>query len=85
MKLLARYPKAPVLIEGHTDAVGTTESNQLLSDRRAAAVKQWLVGRRIAATLITARGRGETAPLASNDTPEGRQQNRRVDIRIQKR
>ena len=85
LKLLARYPQAPVLIEGHTDAVGTAESNQLLSDRRAAAVKQWLVGRGVAGNLITTRGRGETAPLASNDTAEGRQQNRRVEIRIQKK
>ena len=84
LKVLARYPKSPILVEGHTDSVGTTESNQLLSEQRASAVKQWMVGRGIAAALITTRGRGESAPIASNETVEGRQQNRRVDIRIQK-
>ena len=84
LKLLARYPKAPIQIEGHTDSAGTPASNQVLSERRAAAVKQWLVDHSIAAALMTTRGRGQTTPVASNDTPEGRQQNRRVEIRIQK-
>ena len=84
LKLLARYPKAPIQIEGHTDSAGTPASNQVLSERRAAAVKQWLVDHSIGAALITTRGRGQTTPVASNDTPEGRQQNRRVEIRIQK-
>ena len=84
LALLARYPKAPIQIEGHTDSTGTAASNQVLSERRAAAVKQWLVDHSISAALITARGRGQTTPVASNDTPKGRQQNRRVEIRIQK-
>jgi choice-of-anchor C domain-containing protein len=82
--LLSRYPNAPILIEGHTDNVGTDALNQVLSEQRAAAVKAWLVTRGITAALITTRGRGETSPIAPNDTPAGRQKNRRVDIRIQK-
>ena len=82
--LLARYPKAPILIEGHTDSTGAAQSNQVLSERRAAAVKQWLVDHTISAALITTRGRGQAAPIASDDTTEGRQKNRRVEIRIQK-
>jgi choice-of-anchor C domain-containing protein len=84
LTLLARYPKAPILIEGHTDSTGTMQSNQVLSARRAAAVRQWLVDHAISAALITTRGYGQTAPVASNGTPEGRQKNRRVAIRIQK-
>jgi choice-of-anchor C domain-containing protein len=84
LTLLAKYPKAPIQIEGHTDSAGTPASNQVLSDRRAAAVKQWLVGHGIPTVLITTRGLGQTKPIASNDTAEGRQKNRRVEIRIQK-
>lgn len=84
LKLLAKYPKAAVLIEGHTDSTGTAQSNQVLSERRAAAVKQWLVDRAIPSALITTSGRGMSAPVASNDSADGRQKNRRVEIRIQK-
>ena len=84
LALLTKYPKAPMVIEGHTDSVGADDMNQSLSERRAGAVRQWLIGRGIAASLITARGRGESAPVAPNDTADGRQKNRRVDIRIQK-
>lgn len=84
LAVLARYPKAPILIEGHTDSVGTAEMNRVLSEQRAAAVKQWLVNRGISDTLIATTGRGEAAPIASNDNAEGRQKNRRVEIRIQK-
>lgn len=84
LTLLAQYPQAPVLIEGHTDSVGTAASNQVLSENRSDAVKRWLVDHGIPSALITARGLGQTAPLASNDTTEGRQKNRRVEIRIQR-
>jgi outer membrane protein OmpA-like peptidoglycan-associated protein len=83
-ELLARHPDGPVRIEGHTDSVGTAESNQILSENRAAAVRQWLIVNGIPAARITAKGFGQTAPVASNDTPEGRQRNRRVEIRLQK-
>ena len=84
LELLKRYPKAAILIEGHTDNVGAEDMNQTLSDRRANAVKTWLSARGIAEELMTAGGRGETSPIASNDTLDGRQKNRRVEIRIQK-
>jgi choice-of-anchor C domain-containing protein len=84
LTLLAKYPKATMLIEGHTDSTGTAASNQVLSERRAAAVKQWLVDHTISTALITTSGRGQTTPIGSNDTPDGRQKNRRVEIRIQK-
>lgn len=84
LALLKRYPKAAIAIEGHTDDVGAAEMNQTLSERRADAVKTWLVAHGIPGTLITARGRGETSPVSSNATPDGRQKNRRVEIRIQK-
>jgi outer membrane protein OmpA-like peptidoglycan-associated protein len=84
LTLLAKYPRAPLLIEGHTDSVGSDPSNQVLSKNRADAVKRWLVDHGIPSGLITARGRGQTAPIASNGTAEGRQKNRRVEIRIQK-
>ena len=84
LPLLAGYPKSPISIEGHTDSTGTMQGNQVLSERRAAAVKQWLVEHKIAPTLITTIGLGQTKPVASNDSAEGRQKNRRVQIRIQK-
>jgi choice-of-anchor C domain-containing protein len=83
-KVLAQYRDAPVVVEGHTDSVGTAQSNQILSENRAAAVREWLVAHGVLAARVTARGFGHTAPVASNDTPEGRQKNRRVEIRVQK-
>ena len=83
-KLLARYPNAPIAIEGHTDSVGTVAANLVLSEKRAAAVRQWLITNGSPAARITAKGFGQTAPVASNATPEGRQKNRRVEIRVQK-
>lgn len=84
LAILAKYPGSPVLIEGHTDSIGAAAANQSLSENRASAVRRWLVGRGVPAGRITARGHGEGSPVASNDTPQGRQQNRRVAIRIQK-
>ena len=89
--VLREYPAAPVLIEGHTDSVGADAYNQALSERRAAAVKDWLVrNARIEAARLSTRGWGENKPLAPNakpngeDDPEGRQKNRRVGITIRK-
>lgn len=88
--LLAAHPKAKVRIEGHTDAKGDTRYNQKLSERRADAVKKWLVAKGAVAAQLSARGFGKTKPVAPNakpdgsDDPEGRQKNRRVEIRIQK-
>jgi choice-of-anchor C domain-containing protein len=83
-KLLSQYPDAPVVIEGHTDSLGTAQSNQTLSENRAAAVREWLIANGVRAGRVTAKGLGPTVPVASNDTAEGRQRNRRVEIRLQK-
>lgn len=88
--LLAAYPKAKVRIEGHTDAKGDAQYNQKLSERRAESVKKWLVAKGAVAGQLSARGFGKTKPVAPNAKPdgsddaEGRQKNRRVEIRIQK-
>ncbi len=69
-----------VIATGHTDSVGTDAYNQRLSERRAAAVKDYLVSKGIASSKITTIGKGESQPVATNKTAEGRQKNRRVDI-----
>jgi outer membrane protein OmpA-like peptidoglycan-associated protein len=78
--IVLAYPSLHLQIEGHTDSVGTDEYNQSLSEKRAEAVRDYLVQQGIAADSIEARGFGKTQPIASNDTPEGRQQNRRVEL-----
>jgi OOP family OmpA-OmpF porin len=69
-----------VIATGHTDSIGTDAYNQKLSERRAAAVKDYLVSKGIASAKITTIGKGESQPVATNKTAEGRQKNRRVDI-----
>jgi OOP family OmpA-OmpF porin len=69
-----------VIATGHTDNVGSDAYNQKLSERRAAAVKDYLVSKGIPASKITTIGKGESQPVATNKTKEGRQKNRRVDI-----
>jgi outer membrane protein OmpA-like peptidoglycan-associated protein len=69
-----------VLIEGHTDNVGSDESNQGLSERRAQAVQSALMQRDVARSQMTALGKGENFPIASNDSADGRQSNRRVEL-----
>ncbi|MYN11838.1 OmpA family protein [Pusillimonas sp. TS35] len=71
-----------LIATGHTDSIGTEKYNQGLSERRANAVKTYLVGKGIPADRIYAEGKGETQPVASNKTREGRAQNRRVEIEI---
>lgn len=71
-----------VLIVGHTDSVGTLAYNQALSERRALATSQFLQAQGIAAARLNIAGRGETEPRYSNETENGRQQNRRVEIAI---
>jgi outer membrane protein OmpA-like peptidoglycan-associated protein len=67
-------------VEGHTDSVGSYESNQLLSERRAQAARDYLVSQGVSADSIVFRGFGERTPIASNDTAQGRQSNRRVEL-----
>jgi OOP family OmpA-OmpF porin len=82
--LLKAYPKTNVELEGHTDSVGTDEYNMDLSNRRAESVKKKLVEKfNIDASRISTRGYGESKPVASNDTPTGRKQNRRVEAFIE--
>ncbi len=75
-------PDVRVEIAGHTDDVGTEESNMDLSQRRAEAVRNWLIRRDIDGDRIEAKGYGESEPIADNDTSEGRQMNRRTEVRI---
>lgn len=80
-EMLKDHPDLDLLIEGHTDNVGTPASNLALSDRRAAAVRQVLVDTyKIDGNRLTTVGFGDTVPAAPNTTPEGRQQNRRVEL-----
>jgi outer membrane protein OmpA-like peptidoglycan-associated protein len=72
-----------VIVEGHTDSVGTDTYNQKLSHRRADAVRHYLVKHGIPANRITTEGFGESHPVASNDTADGRAQNRRVELRVE--
>jgi outer membrane protein OmpA-like peptidoglycan-associated protein len=81
--LLASINKEPnrhIVIEGHTDTVGKSADNLSLSQRRAEAVKQYLVAHGVPADRVTAVGKGDAGAIADNATAEGRQQNRRVDI-----
>ena len=79
-KDLNEKTKAPILIKGHTDNVGTAAVNLALSERRAQATKAGLVKSGVDAKRITAKGYGLTTPVADNATPDGRQANRRTDI-----
>jgi outer membrane protein OmpA-like peptidoglycan-associated protein len=78
--VLLEYRKTAILAQGHTDSSGSEEYNQDLSERRAKAVTNHLVGRAVDVDRITAVGYGEGYPVADNATPEGRAANRRVDL-----
>jgi outer membrane protein OmpA-like peptidoglycan-associated protein len=78
--VLKEAPDRKVTIEGHTDSVGSEDFNQGLSERRAAAVQTALLERGVRSEQITALGKGESFPVASNDNAAGRQQNRRVEM-----
>ena len=78
--IVLAYPSLHVAIEGHTDSVGSDQYNQDLSERRAQAVRDYFVQQGISGTSVEAHGFGKTEPIATNDTAEGRQQNRRVEL-----
>ena len=88
--VLNANPTAKVSIDGHTDGKGADAYNQALSEQRAASVKQWLVAAGVNGANITTRGWGKTKPVAQNakpdgsDDPEGRAENRRVEIVVRK-
>lgn len=73
-----------IVIEGHTDSRGSAEYNRSLSERRARSVRQFLVSEGVAEAIVSALGRGEDEPIDSNDSAEGRANNRRVEIEISK-
>jgi outer membrane protein OmpA-like peptidoglycan-associated protein len=75
-----RYPQRTAVIEGYTDSVGSETSNQMLSDRRAQAVKAALVGQGVPADRLRSEGFGEARPVGANDSADGRRSNRRVEV-----
>lgn len=77
------YDKTLIVIEGHTDNVGTDENNQALSERRASSVGQYLMGKGVNGQRVLTAGFGEARPVASNDSDAGRSQNRRVEVRLE--
>jgi outer membrane protein OmpA-like peptidoglycan-associated protein len=81
-EILNKYPDTNILIEGHTDNSGTHEVNQNLSEKRAESVSAYALGQNVAKSRITTVGYGETQPLTSNETADGREQNRRVEVAI---
>jgi len=78
--IVLAYPSLRLAVEGNTDSVGTEAFNQELSEQRAAAVRDYLTKEGIPTASTTAAGFGKTRPIASNDTSDGRQQNRRVEL-----
>jgi adhesin transport system outer membrane protein len=82
LKVLQRYPDLKVEVAGHTDYLNTDEYNQALSEKRAKAVMDYFVSQGVAAGRLTAKGYGESQPIASNASPEGQAKNRRVELRV---
>ena|GEM_PF-1831695 len=80
--LMEKYPGTKISIQGHTDNQGDSVANERLSNNRANAVREWLVQRGISATRLEARGYGQTRPIATNSTDEGRTTNRRIEFII---
>jgi len=78
--IVLNYPGLRLEAEGHTDNVGSADFNQKLSEQRAYSVRDYMVSQGIPVSSITAVGKSFTMPVASNDTPQGRQQNRRVEL-----
>ena len=80
--VLRQYPETTIQIAGHTDSTGSEEFNQRLSERRAESVRNALINMGVNPSRLTMVGYGESRPIASNNTEAGRQQNRRVEVRI---
>jgi OmpA-OmpF porin, OOP family len=79
---LLAYPDVRVEIGGHTDSLGRDSYNLALSERRARSARQYLIGRGVDAGRMTAVGYGEARPIADNETPEGQEENRRVELKV---
>lgn len=82
-EILTKHPDVKVIIAGHTDSIGTAQYNKKLSQRRTESVRNYLISRGVNAANLTAVGFGEEKPIASNDTDEGRANNRRVELQPQ--
>ena len=82
-RIMIKYPKTAIVVEGHTDNVGSDTYNLFLSKRRASTIKYLLVQRGVSTHRINVVGYGESRPLSTNTTVDGRQMNRRVDLLIQ--
>ncbi len=82
LKAIEARPNVKLVIEGHTDAQGSDAYNQMLSDKRARSVMNWLVSHGIASEQLSAKGFGESRPVADNSKPDGRALNRRVEIAL---
>ncbi|RUO43260.1 OmpA family protein [Idiomarina aquatica] len=81
-RVLTKYEKTTMMVEGHTDSTGSAEYNQQLSLNRAMAVRNYLVGNGVDQRRLTTYGYGESQPIADNNTASGREQNRRVELKI---
>ena len=80
--IISGHPGLRLDVEGHTDSVGGDDYNQTLSEQRGSSVRDYLMHEGMAVSSVTTKGFGKTQPVASNDTAEGRQQNRRVELVI---
>ncbi|MCB0289320.1 MAG: OmpA family protein [Calditrichaeota bacterium] len=80
--ILNKYEDTNILLEGHTDNTGSDEYNMTLSQKRAQSVASYLSGKGVNVARVTIMGYGESQPIATNDTPDGRTQNRRVEVAI---
>jgi outer membrane protein OmpA-like peptidoglycan-associated protein len=81
--VVEEYDKTLIVVEGHTDSVGSDDSNQSLSERRAVSVGQYLMSKGVNNQRVLTAGFGEARPVASNDDDAGRSQNRRVEVRLE--
>ena len=81
-EVFERYTDTTIVVEGHADSIGSDSYNQTLSEERAQTVADYIIGQGVRSSRVVARGFGETRPKTSNDTAEGRQLNRRVEIHV---
>ena len=80
--MLVEVPTLKIEISGHTDSKGSDPYNQKLSEKRAKSVVDYLIGKGISKSRLTYRGAGEAEPVATNDTEEGMQMNRRTEFKV---
>lgn len=81
---LIKYPSLEIRIQAHTDNIGSVNSNKIVSEKRAASVIQYLISNGIPSYQLSSTGFGESLPIVSNDTYQGRQINRRIEFKVLK-